>query len=175
MKRLLLILLLLCGTAHAAPPCWPSDVGGSGTVAVSGGDDTGQWVGWWCPDGQRYGVAAITGYALKHPPGPHASVAAMLSAYWALNVTSPWTLELGMLQWDMVQALEASRPPAWKVAPNGSYTTRPAYPVVDGVIGTKEAGRATVGQPCDCSAPIKRSAVTYCAAPGSALVTVCRN
>jgi hypothetical protein len=105
----------------------------------------------------------------------------MLAAYWALNVMAPaeWTQEMRDLDADMAAALDATkpRPPVWRVAPNGTATTRPAYPVADGVIGSKEAGRAPVGQPCDCAAlSIKRSTVTYCAAPEpmAALATVCR-
>jgi len=42
----------------------------------------------------------------------------------------------------------------WKVKPNGAATTRPAYTLVDGVLGTKEAGRASVGAACDVTRPI---------------------
>ena len=41
------------------------------------------------------------------------------------------------------------KPAVWKVKPNGTATTRPAYTLVNGVLGTKEAGRATVGAVCD--------------------------
>lgn len=180
MTRLLLTLALLCGPAHALPPCWPANVGGSGTGLVTGGSAVGQWAGWWCPDGKSHGVVSASGYQIKHPPGPHASIAARLSEYWRLNVTAPpsdWTVEMRGLYADMHDALQASRPPVpvWRVAPNGTATTRPAYPLIDGVIGTKEAGRAPVGQPCDCTAPINRSSTIYCTAPGlPALVTVCR-
>lgn len=64
-----------------------------------------------------------------------------------------------------------------RVAKNGSATTRPAYPVVNGEVGAKEAGRATVNEPCDCTAKaIIKSGNTYCAAPppNQTLVTLCR-
>jgi hypothetical protein len=41
----------------------------------------------------------------------------------------------------------------WKVKPNGTATTRPAYTLTNGVLGTKEAGRATVGAVCDMQRP----------------------
>lgn len=63
------------------------------------------------------------------------------------------------------------------VAKNSNYKTRPAYPIVNGDIGPKEAARATVGEACDCYATtIVKGTTTYCAAPkpNAALVTVCR-
>lgn len=45
------------------------------------------------------------------------------------------------------------KPATWKVKPNGTATTRPAYALVNGVLGTKEAGRATVGAACDVTKP----------------------
>lgn len=63
------------------------------------------------------------------------------------------------------------------VAANGKYTTRPAYPIVNGLVGTKEAARAPIGAACDCYAiTITKGSTTYCAAPppNAALVTVCR-
>lgn len=44
-------------------------------------------------------------------------------------------------------------PSVWKVKPNGTATTRPAYALVNGVLGTKEAGRAPVGAVCDVTKP----------------------
>ena len=46
------------------------------------------------------------------------------------------------------------KPASWKVKPNGTATTRPAYTLVNGVIGTKEAGRANVGAVCDVTRPM---------------------
>jgi hypothetical protein len=51
-----LILALMFGAAHAAPPCWPSSVGGTGTqhytkrVTTDAGDPNGPnfgWAIWW--------------------------------------------------------------------------------------------------------------------------------
>jgi hypothetical protein len=41
----------------------------------------------------------------------------------------------------------------WKVKANGAATTRPAYSLVNGVLGTKEVARATVGAICNVSRP----------------------
>lgn len=45
------------------------------------------------------------------------------------------------------------KPAVWKVKANGTATTRPAYALVNGVLGTKEAGRAAVGSACDVTKP----------------------
>lgn len=56
------------------------------------------------------------------------------------------------LKWPLAAVLPP--PPAsaptyvYAVKPNGAFTTRPAYAVINGVRGTKEVARATVGQPC---------------------------
>jgi hypothetical protein len=41
----------------------------------------------------------------------------------------------------------------WSVKANGTYTSRPAFALVNGVLGTKEVTRATVGALCDVSKP----------------------
>jgi len=45
------------------------------------------------------------------------------------------------------------KPTVWKVKPNGTATTRPAYSLVAGVLGTKEVARAAVGAVCDLAKP----------------------
>lgn len=46
------------------------------------------------------------------------------------------------------------KPAVWRVKRNGTATTRPAYSVENGVVGTREAGRATVGALCITDKPI---------------------
>lgn len=41
----------------------------------------------------------------------------------------------------------------WRVKVNGTATTRPAYSLINGVLGTKEVARATVGAICNVSRP----------------------
>lgn len=41
----------------------------------------------------------------------------------------------------------------WRVKANGAATTRPAYALVNGVLGTKEVARAQVGAICNVSRP----------------------
>lgn len=45
------------------------------------------------------------------------------------------------------------KPVVWRVKPNGTYATRPAFALTAGVLGTKEVARATVGNMCDVSKP----------------------
>lgn len=67
------------------------------------------------------------------------------------------------------------KPSVWKVKPNGSYTTRPSFALVNGVLGDKAVGKATVGTVCDLTKP------TYPATGGdirsefgiSGVVTIC--
>lgn len=47
----------------------------------------------------------------------------------------------------------AFKPVVWRVKPNGTYPTRPAFALTAGVLGTKEVARATVGNLCDVSKP----------------------
>jgi hypothetical protein len=41
----------------------------------------------------------------------------------------------------------------WRVKANGTVATRPAYTLANGVRGTREVARATVGAPCDATKP----------------------
>jgi hypothetical protein len=50
-------------------------------------------------------------------------------------------------------AIRDFKPVVWRVKPNGTSTTRPAYALVNGVLGTTIAGRATVGAVCDLARP----------------------
>ena len=62
----------------------------------------------------------------------------------------------------------------WTVAKYSLQTTRPAYPVTNGVRGTISTSRATVGAACDCAAPIREGLTTYCPFAGSgAAVSMC--
>jgi hypothetical protein len=53
----------------------------------------------------------------------------------------------------MTKALVGYTRPVWRVKSNGTSTTRPAYSLINGVLGTKEVRRATVGTLCDLTKP----------------------
>lgn len=57
-------------------------------------------------------------------------------------------------------AIKGFKPSEWKVKVNGTSTTRPAYSLVNGVLGTKEAGRSLVGAPCDLTKPFIKVSTT---------------
>ena len=50
-------------------------------------------------------------------------------------------------------AIKDFKPAVWRVKANGTATTRPAYTLRNGVLGTVTAGRATVGAVCDMQRP----------------------
>lgn len=45
------------------------------------------------------------------------------------------------------------KPTVWTVKRNGSYPTRPAYSLINGILGTKEVARADVGTVCNILKP----------------------
>lgn len=63
----------------------------------------------------------------------------------------------------------------WKVKPNGTVNTRPAYTLTNGVRGTREVARATVGAPCDATKPTLASGKDMWAPFGSdpGIVALC--
>ena len=68
------------------------------------------------------------------------------------------------------QPAPAATPPppaAWIVARYSTQTSRPAYPVTNGVRGTMSTMRASVGATCDCTSPLVEGVTTYCPFPSS--------
>lgn len=74
------------------------------------------------------------------PPNEGARALCVERKEWIAKNWKAWTVEF--------------KPAAWKVKPNGTATTRPSYALVNGVLGTKEAGRAPIGAACDVTRPI---------------------
>jgi hypothetical protein len=179
--------------------------GGTGTPVINGAiADLGVWWSWRCPDGTTAFKAALD--AWRGPPlsslamqfMTHETVFEALVAMWrvfdtplaACTAADPCDQGWLNLAKDAQEAAaglplpttapgEPPPPPAPSavVAKNSTQPTRPAYRVVDGVILTREEGRATVGAPCDCGTTrLMRSTTMYCSAPPpvQSLVTVCR-
>jgi hypothetical protein len=94
MKIIFVILLSVFGhqaSAQALPPCWPKQIGSTGSSFKRGADGNGHWLGWTCTTKgvtTTYGVFALNTYSIKHPviEGMTASKAAQ--AYWKANVTA---------------------------------------------------------------------------------------
>lgn len=94
------------------------------------------------------------------PPNEGAKALCAERRDWIARNWSTWTAEF--------------KPAVWKVKANGTATTRPAYALVNGVLGTKEAGRATVGAVCDVTKPTAPAGSDIRAEYGiSGLVTIC--
>lgn len=84
--------------------------------------------------------AANVKWTCDAPPNEGAKALCVEREAWIAGNWTAWTAEF--------------KPAAWKVKANGTATTRPAYTLVNGVLGTKEAGRATVGTACDVTRPM---------------------
>ena len=184
MRMLIAVALMAALPSWArVPDCWPSTLGGTGSRVVAGTTPAGMYVGWWCP--KLYGwvyeyAVTLAGETLKHPSSLPSSFTlnGFLAAYWEANVVydgaDPKYDEVFNA---MVEPLNAIKPPApvWKVAPNGTYATRPTYRVVNGAL-VSDAQRATVGNDCDCKAlSFVQSTSTYCQpAPLTGVVALCR-
>jgi hypothetical protein len=167
-----LAVLCTAGIAQAAPACIPGFKGPTTEHParfVNGAN--GLHVYWWCPDAQgkplenglscgKYGGCAL-GAARFMASNFDAGVGGL----WDANVTWVCTPDKaqensddGRLCFERLNIAAAHAAvwfpaPIWKVKPNGTSTTRPAYALANGVVGTKEAGRAPVGAVCDVNRP----------------------
>jgi len=83
--------------------------------------------------------AAAVKWTCDAPPDDQAAALCAERKTWISTNWAKWTKDF--------------KPAVWKVKANGSYTTRPAYALVNGVLGTKEVARATVGTVCDLAKP----------------------
>lgn len=183
MKKLIAFAVLLVAAiaAQAQTSCKTPDA----KYIHAGSVGADFWVYGWCDDARfwwSYLIAAdMTAQRLEADAAYWLGLAAGTDRKPTRTNDDPVVLELWAAAWRAMQA-DGARPPkvaapVETVARNGAYTSRPAYPVIDGQPGTNAAARATVGEPCGCAAiKIVRGSVTYCAAPppNAALVTVCR-
>ncbi len=105
--------------------------------------------------------AANVKWTCDAPPNEGAKALCVERRDWIARNWSTWAAEF--------------KPAVWKVKANGTATTRPAYALVNGVLGTKEAGRAAVGAVCDVSKPTAPAAGLDIRAEygTSGLVTIC--
>ena len=104
--------------------------------------------------------AANVKWTCDAPPNEGAKALCVERKDWIAKNWSAWTAEF--------------KPALWKVKPNGTATTRPAYTLSNGVLGTKEAGRAAIGAVCDVTKPTAPAGSDIRAEYGiSGLVTIC--
>ena len=93
MKVLFWLLFIVIGPcAHAAPPpCWPKQLGSTGSDFKSGSTPDGRWIGWTCTERgikKVHGVVALHGYEIKHPDVRGMTPIKTAQAYYAANVQS---------------------------------------------------------------------------------------
>lgn len=175
-------------TTAVRPAGLPPQLGGSCTAPIIESNATGAAVAWWCPRAapqppllHLYAVrwdyinaTLLLDYATLGLPGDNAErVRAMTARYQNQSV------------WDMCDVWEPMRErinaampapapaPTWVVAKYSLLPTRPAFAVVAGKRSAVSSGRATVGKPCDCAAPLVDGLLTWCPADSAPLVTQC--
>lgn len=89
MLAVLLVMALATVSAHAAPPCWPKQIGGTGSDVKMGKTKDGTWYAWTCQtNGVRhiYGIVQLKGHKLQHPDVIEGLTPAQLAqAYWDAN------------------------------------------------------------------------------------------
>lgn len=166
--RWLALLLLFPVVALAQPTCWPSQAGGSGSALVFKVDSQCYAYGWRCT-GQRHIVsgahsAFVSNWrevGLSLMTGTDAERTAAWTQYMTSNATPTGCANAAqMVRVQLYAEYLASVKPAvsYVVSPAASNAnpagTRPAFPFSGGVRGTVSNGRATSGQPCDCSARV---------------------
>ena len=171
LQSIVALLLLLPFMALAQPACWPSEAGGSGSVAVFKQDGTHRALVWLCCDAYQCRYAGFAGprsaFAsdwLAQGQSARFGADADRAALWARTVTAP-TVKTGAVPVnDAARAEVAQRHPApkWIVAKNATYTTRPAYPIADGIRSSVSTARADVGAACDCSLRSVEGSSVYC-------------
>lgn len=105
MKRYLVISALLLGGAligavakAAPPPCWPKQLGSTGSDFKRGETTDAQWLGWTCivkGSPQVFGIVALKSYTIVHPDISGMTPTKAAAAYYAANVTETNDPRLG--------------------------------------------------------------------------------
>lgn len=111
MRFLVLSLALLCGSAQAVdlPPCWPRQVGSTGSDYRIGETPDGTWLGWTCAvAGQQkpYGVWAVHDYKLIHPAVIGFTPIHTARTYFQFNVTNPADIRMVRLRAAMTEGMK---------------------------------------------------------------------
>jgi hypothetical protein len=164
MIRLLLIFALAlpaqAQTDQQKRDCFSQRAGEVASIGLSGA-----WSGFWCPDGigdwRAVVMAAPLGYRVEMPTSAAGTPADVAVAYWNANVKVPCAdASIVSLCNAAKTALEATRPlPPWIVRPNGSYTTRPIYDLVNGVRSKTASGSVNIkdasGRPMACNYAVR--------------------
>jgi hypothetical protein len=177
LERLLALMLLasalalfapLASAQVKAPACWPT-LGGQGYVeGTQAAPLAGDWAAWWClgPQGdwRLVRVVAKAGYAPLQATSAATDQASRWSARWSANVREHCATTVDVVLIDLcaaaMRAARATLPlPPWVVRPNGSYTTRPIYDLVNGVRSRTASGTVNIldasGRPTACNHAVR--------------------
>jgi hypothetical protein len=109
MTRFLTVIALcffcVAGTFAKEPPCWPKQMGSTGSNFKQGETPLGYWIGWTC---QIKGAPSLFGfmwkkdYAIRHPDVKGMTPIQTAKAYYALNVRDDFSLD--PIRWEMKAA-----------------------------------------------------------------------
>jgi hypothetical protein len=165
--------------AQTKPSCWPKPVG-SGSWVKAAQNAEGFALLWQCQEGGTWKYAGFLGRWAQLDADWMAQLAAAvatggLGALWDSRITGPSSAANYDSLRPMYETLKAANPlpaaSAYRVAPNGIYTTRPAYAIVAGARTSTVVGRVAVlpvAAPCDCASfKSGTSSTPYCAVTGN--------
>lgn len=185
MKIILLIVALLfsfsaqaqfAGSRLTPPACFLMN--GAAGFALKKVPETGHGhVTWWCPndwgDWRLYRLVWVAGTPIVHPSARGADAEQVGGDYWRINVKQTCDSTIDVVLIDlcataMRHAWTTLPLPPYVVRSNGSYATRPTYPVVNGVRSKSSNGSVLVksaddGRPTACNPvqTIREGSSTY--------------
>lgn len=87
-----LSLLIACAPAHAAPPCWPKQIGSTGSDYKIGQTADGKWLAWTCVvkgKPEVFAVWAVSGWTSDNMTTPNTTGLTPVKAaraFWDANV-----------------------------------------------------------------------------------------
>lgn len=85
-----LLSLSMPAQAVDLPPCYPHQLGSTGSDFKRGETAEAEWLGWTCTRAGKetvYGVVSLKTYTIVHPDVTGLSPTKAAAAYWAANVT----------------------------------------------------------------------------------------
>ena len=184
MRFVLFLLLAFIGSAQAQiagsrlepPSCFLTNGARGYTMQMQDSGDLD--ASWWCPDGwgdwRMFRLAQRSGTVIAHPVPAFLTldVEQVGAAYWKANVkqTCDGTTDVKLIDLcaaAMRRGLQTLPPPPYVVRTNGSYATRPTYPVVNGVRSTVSNGTVQIrdadgrGVACNPAQAIREGSSTY--------------
>lgn len=197
-KQLAILALLAVPAAKAAPPCYPwessatnfeiSTVPESKAQWLVAGDEASFTISWWCDVRYQWDFVGYMGWKKNLTPDWEAKVKSARGMTKAERdqfvdslekckpndpPNSPQCLQYAPLEPLMARQKLATTPDPiiWRVRDNPTATSRPVFPLSNGVRLTSAAGNervSDVAQNCDCAkVAVEESGGTYCSVSGA--------